>query len=251
VRWSWRWRQALWDPRVSPLLFFLAAYLFGISINLASSRIGQAGNWSEILLYGGPALVLLVILAPAVVGRWFRDEVRATARYERHPRHHKWLIALASPEPGIETAEKAIYYHLPALEKVWLLCSEKGEKESKPAAMALREKLARKEILSADRCELVVLSVEEFNTPQKVLDAIEAIYAALPEDLPPREVMIDITGGTKPATAGAFLAGLPPGRHLEYVPPVPGQVSEDGRGLKPDDPVQIEIDYTIKKVKSP
>ncbi len=208
-----RWRQGLWDPQVSPFLFFAAAYLFGISINLASTRISTDARWSTILLVGGPALVLLAILAPAVVGRWFRDEVRATARYD-NPLPHKWLIALASTGSGIATVEKAIQHHLPALEKVWLLCSEGEGTESKPAALALREKLARKEHFPSGDCELVSLSVVDFNTPERVLEAIEKIYAGLPEDLSPSDVMIDITGGTKPATAGAFLAGLPPGRHL-------------------------------------
>jgi hypothetical protein len=34
------------------------------------------------------------------------------------------------------------------------------------------------------------------------------------------------------------------------LPPVPGKVSAGGGGLQPDEPVQIEIDLTIKKVKS-
>jgi hypothetical protein len=234
---------------VSPLLFFVAAYLFGISTNLAAAQIQKDARWSTILLVGGPALLLLAILAPAVVGRWFRDEVQATAHYQR-PLAHKWLIALASPGAGIETAEKAIRFHLPALEKVWLLCSKGEATESKPAAIGLREKLVGKAFLTIEQFELVELDVADFNTPQKVREKIEGIYAQLPEDLSPRDVIVDITGGTKLATAGAFLAGLPPGRHLEYVPPVPGKVSAGGGGLQPDEPVQIEIDLTVKKVKS-
>lgn len=98
-----------------------------------------------------------------------------------------------------------------------------------------------------DQVRLVVLPVAEFSNPEKVREAIEEIYAQLPEDVEEKDIIIDITGGMKTTTAGAFLAALPPGRHLEVVSPA--QVDKDGRGLTPETTIQITIDYSIKKVR--
>jgi hypothetical protein len=245
-RWK-RWRRALWDPYLNPLLFFAAAYALGISINLTAARLLALKDPTlpRIFLFGGPALIALAILAPKILRRISRTEIDPTAQIVEPAQRHKWLVALASPGRGIETARFAIQHHIP--ERVWVICSRGGTTPSEESALALKRDMVDNAGFRDDQVRLVVLPVAEFSNPEKVREAIEEIYAQLPEDVEEKDVIIDITGGMKTTTAGAFLAALPPGRHLEVVSPA--QVDKDGRGLTPETTIQITIDYSIKKVR--
>jgi hypothetical protein len=66
----------------------------------------------------------------------------------------------------------------------------------------------------------------------------------MPEHFFEDDIIIDITGGRKLTTAGAFLAGLPKGRHLEVINPKP--TSADQHGPIPDDPLEIDISFDVK-----
>lgn len=244
-RWM-RWRVGLWNPSINPFLFFLAAFAFGVSVNLASAYLQGHAILSRLFLFGAPALILLAIVAPRIARRWFGTEVRPTVTLGP-ARQHRWLIALASPGRGIETSGKAIRYHRPVLERAWLLCSRGGETPSEDAALALQHDLVFKGILRSDQICLVVLPVAEFMDPEKVRAAIDRIYDELPEDLDESDVIIDITGGRKTTTAGAFLAGLPEGRHLEIVEPA--EVDSSGHGTLPGDPIEIDIAYRIRQAR--
>jgi hypothetical protein len=245
-----RIREALWNPNANPLVFFIAAFFLGISVNLTSSLLEAALTEKKAytaftaIAFGIPGLLVFAILAPRVFRWWTGEELETSAKL-RHPRPHKVLIAIASLGSGIDTAEKAIKYHLPALEKVWLLCS-KGESE--PLARELKRKLETELRFQSDVIEPVPLTPADFEHPEAVKDAIENIYGNLQEHLSESDVIIDITGGRKTTTAGAFLAGLPRGRHLEVINPK--EIDAAGRGTKPDDPVQIDIDFWVKKART-
>ncbi|HXO20896.1 MAG TPA: hypothetical protein VOA87_13350 [Thermoanaerobaculia bacterium] len=237
-----RLRRGLWEPGASPVTFFVGAFLFAISANLVSSRLQEHSTLASGFVFGIVGLILVVLVSR----RWLADDIRPTVDYGA-PRKHKWLVALASPGGGIATAEKAIRYHLPVLQKVYLVCSRGKEPPlSEPAAKDLIKKLEQEGLLAQGQIELIPLSATAFDDPEAVRSAIEALYDLLPEGIAEHEVVIDITGGKKTTTAGAFLAGLPRGRHLEYVPAT--RVSSEGRGEEPGDPIEIVIDYKLKKL---
>ncbi len=73
----------------------------------------------------------------------------------------------------------------------------------------------------------------------------EHVFQSLPSGIEESDVIVDITGGRKATTAGAFLAALPRGRRLEVVNPKKSEYR--GRGLEPDDPMEIAIDYEVKR----
>jgi hypothetical protein len=105
--------------------------------------------------------------------------------------------------------------------------------------------LSRKPRLAADRFQLLHLSNREFDNPERVRKTIDQeVFENLPTGMEASDVLIDITGGFKTTTAGAFLAGLPEGRRLQIVRPL--TTDERGRGLKPGDPDEIAIDYRVK-----
>ena len=92
------------------------------------------------------------------------------------------------------------------------------------------------------------MHVDSFEDPEQVKDAIEdKVYGELPAGMRPDDIVIDITGGRKTTTAGAFLAGLPRGRHLEYNSP--SEINIRGQGVKPGIPIQISLDYELRKLK--
>jgi len=248
IRWR-RLRESLYNPQANPLVFFIAAFCTGISINATSSLLISPlakDNKTPALLiaiaFGIPALFALILITPGVLRWWIGDKEFSAAIHRA--RHHKGVIAIASIGPGIDTARKAIEYHLPQLEKAWLICSDGGGQSSKPLALALKVELESTINLPPDIIELVPLPVNEFEHPEAVKNAIEKIYENLPENFSEKDVIIDLTGGRKLTTAGAFLAGLPKGRHLEVINPK--GTGANGQ-IIPDDPVEIDISFSLKK----
>ena len=75
---------------------------------------------------------------------------------------------------------------------------------------------------------------------------IEYIYQSAEKlySLEASEIIIDFTGGQKPTTAGAILAGITPGRKLQFI-------SSDYQAGVPiyNKTVEIDISYQIKSVK--
>ena len=238
------WTKAISNPAVSPPIFFLSAFLLGLCSSLLSARLDKTGL-GNVLLIAVLAAVALVVLGPSVRKLWSKEEVAASVKIGS-PVPHEWLVVLASPEPGIGSAEAAIRYHLPALRKVWLLYSRGEPPASEKAALALAHRLESEGTLRADQIHRVPLSVADFFDPAKVRQVVEGIYDGLTDDLSESHVMIDITGGPKQATAGAFLAGLPEGRHMEVVSAA-GQ-NQAGYALGAGDLLQIAMDYQVKRV---
>jgi hypothetical protein len=153
------------------------------------------------------------------------------------------LVVLVSQGPGAETAERAIRYHGSHLQWVWLVHSD----ASKPDAQRILEALSQEIKLRADRFTLIPLLDLNFeNLPEAVKEAIEEkVFRNLPSGLDETDVIVDITGGRKATTAGAFLAGLPRGRRLEVVNP--RKIDPRRRGTVADDPIEINIDYKVKR----
>ncbi len=249
-----RFREALFNPSANPYVFFVVAYLTGISINLTSSllqaRLIERKAYLVIaaIAFGIPAVVVLLLLTPKLFRWWLKGRLTMSAKVS-NPRYHKGLIAIASTGAGIQTAEKAIKYHWPALERAWLISSADGYKPSHPLAMALKLQMERNLGLNPEVIKVVPLSLAEFDDPESVRNAIEKIYSdELPEHFSEDDMIIDITGGKKTTTAGAFLAGLPPGRHLEVI----NSRRADGEGnvLEPADPIQIDIAFQVIRGKA-
>lgn len=249
-----RFREALFNPSANPFIFFVVAYLTGISVNLASNLLQKelAERKASLIIaaitFGIPALVALLLLTPKFFRWWLKGRLTTSAKVS-NPRYHRGLIAIASAGVGIQTAEKAIKYHLPALERAWLISSADGYKPSDPLAKALKLQMERDLRLNPEVIKIVPLSLAEFDDPESVRNAIEKIYRdELPEHFSEDDVIIDITGGKKTTTAGAFLAGLPPGRHLEVINSK--RADDEGNVLAPADPIQIDIDFKVSRNKA-
>jgi hypothetical protein len=246
---SWqRSLKAFWSAEANPLAFFVVAYLVGISVNLAS-------NWFQSYLETKNASILkaaiiigipgVVMLAMSLARLRTREEIASS--HLQPATRARVLVVFASPGGGIDTARMAIKYHAPTLDTAWLICSVGGDVSSEAAAEALRGELERERFVLPGLIQILRLPNSKFEDPEAIRGTVQDIYEKLPDHLTERDVIIDITGGRKATTAGAFLAGLPKGRRLEVINPL--ATDESGHGTKPGDPVEIVIDYSLRRAK--
>jgi hypothetical protein len=248
MHWGRRIQRALWEGQQGPTIFLFTAYLLGISVNLVSDVAGQLRGiawWTIFIL--GPALFLFV--SSGLWLRLFTGRVETSVSTQAaEPR--KGLVVFASPGDGIQTARKAIEHHLPVLEKVWLVYSKGGPVSSEAAALDLKRDVVTSNLLRPDQIQELPMVVDAFEDPEQVKELVEnEVYGRLPDGLTDNDVIIDITGGRKTTTAGAFLAGLPKGRRLEIN--APAAMNIRGLGTRPGTPLEIFVDYKLRRVRRP
>ena len=235
-------REGLVTADRIPLLFYVVGYLINLSANVNASWMQEhaSARWALGLMV--PVLVFCA-LAPPVVRRFLPLSPAPSARqYRAGP--CQGLVVIVSRGEGVATARAAIEYHAATLERVWLVHSE----QSLGDADALIGELSRDPRFSTGHFDKIPLSDADFGDPEAVRAAIEeAVFAALPRGMRQEEVVVNIMGGKKQTSAGAFLAGLQPGRRLEVVPAL--REDERLRGVTPGAPLEMRINYSLKRVR--
>lgn len=126
------------------------------------------------------------------------------------PSKHRGLILLVSREA---TCRVAIEYHQPELKYCWLLHSN----ESRQIAIDLREEF------EAQGITFNLILVENVYNPVEFFHTVRRIYASLPPNCDPQDVIADYTGMTAHGSVGMVLAGIsaPPYTPLQYTPAQP------------------------------
>ncbi|HEY6323095.1 MAG TPA: hypothetical protein VJA16_16225 [Thermoanaerobaculia bacterium] len=233
-----RLRRTLLDP--ASLVSVAAGYAVALSANLLAGLLQPHISIALVIVLDAPAAVVLMLSVPRLLDR--ASDIGAAPSATFAPaRKHRWLIALASPLDGIGSAEAAIRHHLPKLERVFLICSRGDPPNSSSTATRLRDRLVSEGVLThPEHVQLIVLSPTDFEDLEVVRARIEGIYAERPADIAVGDIVIDITGGRKTTTAGALLAGLPRGRHLEYVSAK--ELTAAGYALRANEPFEIFVD---------
>lgn len=231
-----------------PLVSLLVgAITLGIAVNagteLLVQRIGRA--WTVALAVVVTVAIIFLARPIRTLGRVLRGLFQADVVEMSGPvRGHRGLIVLASPEPGISSAEGAIRYHLGAgsLKHCWLVTGGSG---SEASAAGLIEKLVREGVPMAQFHPLS-LDPADADNPEAVYRRINEIYEKAGEfGVREDEIIGDYTGGTKSMTAGMILACASPRRHLQFMKP--RQYTADGRA-EPEaesDPVAIDIRFEL------
>ncbi len=239
-------RQGAWRPRESlavPLVLLVVSLLISFAGSLVASSVEpRSETWWAVTL--GSSGLGLALLFGYLVWHFRRPvQVQVSQSVVERARPCRGLVVLVSPGPGSELAKAAIRYHDRTLVKVWLVCSETSEKAADDIAQELTSDAAVRTRLF-EKVPLLDLNFE--NHPEAVREAIEEkVFRALPADLAESDVLVDISGGRKATTAGAFLAALPPGRRVQYVQP--SKKDERGRGEEPGEPVEIAIHYSLRR----
>lgn len=166
------------------------------------------------------------------------------------------LVVIMSPKED-SPAEFAIRHHWnnghePHLEHCWIVCTP----ESADFARRLEQQLIEERIgeniafyyggyavedpIHPSQKLSLTIKHEAIHDPDHVLHVVNGIYThAESLGLSEADIIVDITGGTKPLGVGAFLACTRPERRLEYITTV-----DESRQL-----LEIQVAYRLKTIR--
>jgi len=215
----------------SPVTFF--PFLLG---SACLSVIGNAlttlilSNWLHGTSWAATGIILAAVLILWFSVRLFekglsRLKPEAGELTKRRPAPRRGLILLVS---RADTCRKAIEYHLPLLERCWLICSAK----SYETAEELRGDFASRVQIPEP------MLIKDVNNPLEYSDCVNEIYEQLPEGWQDDDVIADYTGMTAHGSVGMALACLVPMRPLEYTP---GRYDDRLNAIEPLDPIEIVL----------
>ena len=126
------------------------------------------------------------------------------------------------------TLREAIQYHQPVLEHCWLLVTPEMQDRAKQAMGHFPD------------LRFTLHALGDRYDSQACYQTVCGIYQreASRLDVPPEQVIADITGGTKPMTMGMIVACLDGGYPIEHVPTA---FDADGHPTGPLPPIQIVV----------
>jgi hypothetical protein len=154
----------------------------------------------------------------------------------RRPQKHRGLILLVSNE---EPCQQAIRYHLPKLQRCWLVCSA----QTLPIAEKLRQEFPMV-------CQDTPVVINDIYDPLEFRIRINEIYLKrLPVTWAETDVIADYVGTTAHGSVGMVLAALGTDRPLQYTP---AKLDPDTR--KPIgclDPIEIVLQPRSRKRELP
>lgn len=206
--------------------FVLTTVLLASLVNVSTSVLIEATSTSIALVV--MAFVTLAVLAYANVYAYRVHDWTLKGKQiigeHKSPAPGQGLILMVTHAP---TMRKALDYHAATLKHLWLIVTP----EMESAANELRE-FARQKQISCHTEELA----ESFDA-NGCYRLVKRIYEEQVFELrlPRSAVIADMTGGTKPMTAGIVLACSNLGARLEHVP----AYFADGKALVPLDPIEI------------
>jgi hypothetical protein len=186
-------------------------------------------------LFGDPIKVMLSIAFSALLvllfcawgfKQWVSRLAQPPAEFKQRPPEFKRGLILLVSKP--ETCSKAIEYHLPILERCWLLCSLQS--------LQVAENLRNEFSAQVKMPDPVIIN--DVNSPLEFADRVNEIYAHLPEGWRDNDVIADYTGMTAHGSVGMALACLAPARPLQYTP---GRYDAGLQAVAPLDPIEITL----------
>lgn len=224
--------QALFDPARSLGLYIVGTAALTVLISALYDGVHERFGWWGTLALAAVlfAVALSSLLYPSL--RRFRAG-RPQVHDDRRPRPAMGLILLVSPQPG--TSEAAIAFHRETLRVCWLIAT--------PNSLAIARDLERRfqgRVPSIRLGTDYLVDADSANRSYRmVLRILEEEAPAL--DLAREELIADVTGGTKPMTAGMTIACLAAGARMQYML---AERKPDGSPdpAQPVAPIEIEID---------
>jgi len=231
-----KWLLAFFDPYESLLLFLVGTSALTIVLAIVYDTVkeyfGLMGAWFF-------AIFLLIVVIGVIVIQYIMQQKRSQAVVvaENTPAQKKGLILLLSPKLGSSIA--AVEYHLPKLQVLWLITTEASVKTAGEINKRFRGEI--RTIHWGDEYQ-----VDE-DEPKSTFDVVKTILlSAHQERVFHSQIIADITGGTKPMSAGMTLACLAFGVDIQYV-----KAQRDSQGQVNDEiiPVPIQIDLNIPALK--
>ncbi|MFM7426914.1 MAG: CRISPR-associated protein [Elainella sp.] len=154
-------------------------------------------------------------------------------RQKQLDQQYRGLILLVSQ---FEACETAIRFHLPRLNRCWLICS----KERLEIAQEVRRQYP-------SVCVDAPILVNDVYNPLEFRDRIDEIYRdRLPASWPESDVIADYTGMTAHASVGTVLACTGTNRPLQYTP---AKLNDQGRIVGSLAPIRVLLKPDEIKIK--
>ena len=172
------------------------------------------GQWQ---LWGTGGLSLLLLgLTFYLVWNEYRKEAEAAKMVVQNDKadQRKGLIVLVSPG-NTEVPMIAINHHAETLQHCWLVASQESYSTADEIETEVH-KLYGQRIKVHDVMEYLVKDANDIKNAWKIVDMIYAKDAG-ENGLLETDIIADITGGTKPITAGAALACSSESRDMQYI----------------------------------
>ncbi len=241
---SW-WKRFVTDPVVQTLShvswfgFVVTAILIAAAVNILTSIIvGMVGPiWAVGIMVTAGLLTLAYANWSAYRFRQRLIEGERIIGDKPHPVVRPGLIVMVTKAP---TARKAIDYHQPVLKHLWLIITP----EMRDAANQLRTYAESLQI----SCH--PLDLDQEYDPSRCYHLVRHTYEvdAGACKLERSEIIADMTGGTKPMTAGMVLACSDLNVPLQHVPT---RFVGGGQPTVPLDPIEVLIGRTSGPGMSP
>ena len=217
--------QALTEvPWFGPVV---SAVLVALLVNILTEALTAWGG----LWLGWGAVAVLALATVAFAHAYTVSESRRRGQglgpiaALPNPQKHHGLIFLFSRE---ETLREAIQYHQPKLEHCWLLVTPE-----------MRERAAKALGNFPDLSFTLHPLIDRYDSQacyQTVLDIYQREVSR--RGISPKQVIADITGGTKPMTMGMIVACLEGNHPIEHVPTA---FDAAGQPTGPLPPIQIRV----------
>jgi hypothetical protein len=212
----------------------VSAVLVALLVNILTEALTAWGG----LWLGWGAVAVLALATVAFAHAYTVSESRRRGRglgplaAFPHPQRHRGLIFLFSRE---DTLREAIQYHQPTLEHCWLLVTPE-----------MRDR-ATSVVSRFPDLPFTIHPLGDRYDSQACYQTVLDIYqrGASHQGIPPKQVIADITGGTKPMTMGMIVACLEGDYPIEHVPTA---FDAAGQPTGPLPPIQIRVQ--LQKAKS-
>lgn len=222
------------EHRPSLPLYLLGGAVSPLIIQFLLDWSNNPGVWQ-----GSYTLTLIVLLLTLLAGTIWSWQNRPQSLFildEQKPRPRRGLILLVSKHMG--SAPAAIQHHLPGLTDCWLISSS----ESATVAAELAQQFSSDTTTFHYGSSFEINSDEAASTYRVARQIFNSAAPAL--GLSSTEIIADITGGSKPMTAGLVLAAVSERRPIQYVlakKDEKGQVILDAWG----EPIKINTEYGL------
>jgi len=198
--------------------------------DLIKDAINEHAFHVRYLLLAIVVLGILLIAAHSLKKRYLEATHIISPKGSTAPQK-KALIVLGSEEAVVR---KAIGHHLPVLERAWIIATDRDTDMARRVKDDFAQRGKTVEVRG------IADPADWYETSRLV----RAIVDQRSEALAPADIIVDITGMTKPASIGAFLGALQTGAQLQYTPRRE-TVSPQGTTREPMDPIRLEINYDV------
>lgn len=225
---------AFFDPTYSISLFIIGTSALTLVLQALYDFANQpdefkGGYWLAIIAF------VIAIASLLVSFLWRRKPIRIEVEEQRKPKPSIGLVVLVGTHKA--SAPAAIEYHIPELRYLWLVTSS--------ASLQIAEEIKKS---YQDRVAHIYTGqgyLAEFDQVDSTYQIVERILKHEIKDLglKPKQIMLDITGATKPMTSGLFLAGFANRASLQYM-----KAARDEEGVVKKEalafPVRIETNFS-------